>query len=603
MSAARTFVVVAVLVSVLGLGVLLRHEALGASFWADDYLQIAMLEGHYPRPRAAWDLFRFCDGSPADTQALMGAGYYPWWTHQGFQLSMLRPLPSLLHAADHALFVGNARAQHAHSVVWWALCVLAAYAFLSSLLPRGTALLAATFFALDESATVPIVWLSNRSVLVATTFAFAGLALHVRSRRGPAATKTATRGGSIALLALAVASGEYAIAALSYLVAFELLEGGETRARVRAAAPGLALGAALLVISPLLGYGSAHSGLYASPLRAPLDYLGKLAVGIPVLSGDLVLGLPADYYSLGAPLHVANWQALQLWIGLGAIGIMGALLAWLRRRLAPGEWRATAALALGAALALFPVSSSFITTRLVLPAALGASAVFAVAVHAGLAELRTGSSWRRALALPICAALVLLHGLHAASAASTSTSLYAYMALSRTAWPLSAQLDDARVAKQTVVLIASADVNDAAYLPYVRAAFGKPMPESSFVLSAALSSHALRRIDDHTLELGVLQPAAVAGTTAGSLTRARDEPLRTGDEIRLDGMTVRVVAARNGNPIQTRFRFDDALDSPSLVFLVSAPAGLVHLALPPLGQTVIVPPPQPPDLASLTTPR
>jgi hypothetical protein len=54
-----------------------RRAAIDAGFWADDYAQLAMLEGTYPSPRLAWDLFHFLDGSRDDHQRLVDYGAFP----------------------------------------------------------------------------------------------------------------------------------------------------------------------------------------------------------------------------------------------------------------------------------------------------------------------------------------------------------------------------------------------------------------------------------------------------------------------------------------------------------------------------------------------
>jgi hypothetical protein len=587
---------VAALAAVIVLGALLRRDAVDSGFWADDYLHAAMLEGRYPRPRASFDLFRFADGSQQDFSALTAAGYYPWWTHPDFQLSMFRPLASVLHAADHALLRGDARAQHLHSFAWWVACVLAAYALLSTLLPRPTALLATSLFALDESMTIPLVWLSNRSVLIAMTFGALGLCLHVSARRSG---HRGVRLASLVVLALSLASGEYAVAVLGYLVAYEWLQRDAWSVRVRAAAPILLLAVCVLGLGPLLGYGSAHSGLYTSPLREPLAYLAKLSVALPVLSGDLLLGLPADYYSLGPPFHVSNWSALHVGAGCVALALAAALLRWLRTQLSAERFVDLAALSLGAVLALMPVASSFVTSRLALPAALGAAALLATTAERAFFVLRASRGLRRACALLLVLAIAWVHLWRASEVALISTRVYGYTAVSRSAWALSAQIDDATAAEQTVVLVAAGDANDAAYLPYVRAALGRPAPARVRLLSPVFSEHELRRVDAHTLELKVLRIAAFPGSYAGSLTRGWDEPMQAGAEVAIAGMSARVLAVRGGNPVHVRFRFDAPLDSPSLVFLQSVPGGLRRLSLPEPGAAIIVPAPLLPDLASL----
>jgi hypothetical protein len=145
-------------------------------------------------------------------------------------------------------------------------------------------------------------------------------------------------------------------------------------------------------------------------------------------------------------------------------------------------------------------------------------------------------------------------------------------------------------------MVSSADPNDAAYVPFARHLHGHPMLGGFRLLSGVRSPHALRRVDDHTIELTVLQPSATAGTVAGSLTRTSDEPLPEGSRIALHDVTVEVLASHDGQPTTTRFRFSKSLDNPRLMFVQPTPKGIERVALPPSGTEAVVPAPVMPAL-------
>jgi hypothetical protein len=590
--------VVAVVVVAIALGVWLRRDALNSGFWADDYLHYAMLHGGYPVARAPWDLFRFADGTAQETRKLTDFGYYPWWTHPHFRLSMWRPLASLTHALDYSVFGTDAVRHHAHSFLWWALCAIAVAGCLFSLLPRSIASCALFLFVLDESHSVPLVWVSNRSLLMAMAFAFAGLWTHIAWRSRSSAS-SGLRVASVGLFALALACGEYAFAVLGYLVAFELFAEGPGGHRLRAIAPQLGFSLLFVVAMPALRYGSAHSGLYMSPLGEPLAFLGKLLSGLPVLAGDLVLGIPADWWSFGTPWKVLDWPAWQIGLGLSGAVLAGALLLLVRSALTPSENRAVRVLLVGALLALPPVLGSFVTTRLVLPASVGVSALLGAAIVASWRKLRGGTPLARPFFGVLLVLVVWLHGYRAPSMGIDTLRFYSYVALSRTAWPRSAQIYPTVAPNTRVVMPIAADANDAAYVPFVRALHGQPLLRGFRLLSGAPGRHRLVRTGERVLELSVLDEKALTDSVTGSLTRPHGEPFVVGDRVQIAGMQVEVLATRKSQPSRMRYTFDVSLDDPSLLFLASTERGLTRMALPPSGASLILPAPEMPDLAKL----
>jgi hypothetical protein len=599
----------------LALGSLARTDALDAGFWSDDYLHHAMLHGGYPLPRHAFDLFRFAGGGEHETKALTGFGYYPWWTHTDFRLSMLRPLASLSHAFDDAVLGPDARAHHLHSFVWWMLCVGAVSALLFEGLPPLAAGIAAALFALDESHSVPMLWIANRSLLMATAFGAAALFFHMRYRRSGA---RGARVGSIALFALALACGEYALPLLGYLCCLELVDPVPGASRARALAPFLALGIAFVSLCALFGYGAAHSGLYTSPLDSPIAYGRKLSQGLPVLVGELVLGVPADHFTFGPPWAVrlvelglldpgspkllSNVRSVQ--IGLGIFGGVVALVLWLRvrSRLHPEHARSLDWLVAGIPIALLPVLGSFITTRLALPASIGVAALFGTALMAALGALRDarehGFSARAFGALVLAGLVLFVHGYRAAAQGHATTALYGQVARARTRVPLDAEIDDSQIAKQRVIMVAAADANDAPYLPFVRYAHGRPLPKGFRLLSGSPGAHELRRIDATTIDLTVMSGTGLGGSVVGSLTRGRADALAVGQHFDLPGLRVEVRSTSGRQPLRMRYTFDTPLEDPSLLWLEATPQGLRKLVLPAPGTTRIVAAPVLPDLVA-----
>jgi hypothetical protein len=586
----------------LAIGGLARKGALDAGFLSDDYLHYAMLRGAYPLPRQPFDLFRFAGGGAQETSALTAFGYYPWWTHADFRLSMLRPLASLSHAFDYAVLRTDARAHHVHSLLWWMLCVAAVSALLFELLPPLAAGAATLLFALDESHSVPLLWIANRSLLMATAFGTAALLMHVRHR---ASRTRASRLASIALFALALACGEYALPLLGYLCCLELVDPVSGVSRRRALAPFLALGLCFALAVALLGYGAAHSALYTSPIEDPVAYARKLIQGVPVLLGDLLLAVPADQFTFGAadatgpesPALLSKARLEQ--IGVGVIGGVLAAGLWrgARRGLAPEHARTLDWLVAAIPVALLPVLGSFITTRLVLPANIGCAALFGCALMVAGRALRDGvgagprSAGRALVAVLVIGGVLFLHVHRAAIQTYDATGFYAAVARARSRVPLDAAIDDLQIARQRVILVAAADANDAPYLPFVRFAHGHPLPAAFWLLSGSSGAHELHRIDPTTLEVFVLDGPWPRGGVVGSLTRGDEDPIVVGQRFELPGLRIEVKSTDGHQPRRVRFTFDRPLEDHSLLWLEATPAGLRKLALPAPGEIRTVMPP------------
>lgn len=617
----------------LALGTWVRRGAVESGFWADDYAQQAMLDGTYPSSRPIWDLFHFVDDTPDDHQRVVGYGVYPWWSHPHFKLTLLRPLPSLTRALDHHLFGVDAKPQHIHSLLWWALLVAVVGLLLFLVLPPMAAAIALVLYSIDESQTVPVLWIANRSALMATAFMIASLVCHLRAVQS--ARAMGWHAASLTLFSVALGCGEYSLASTGYLIGMELLMPGRSiRARVRTLLPFAALAGLFLAIVAMMGYGSAHSALYTSPFSAPLDYLAKVVQGVPVIMADLVFGVPADWWSFGSPWpaqmkealslgpevweQLPSWRTVQIALGLLSMAIIVLLLQWIGRRTSRAHFRTLVWLIAGAFLGMLPVMGSFITTRLALPSEVGFAALYGLVVSAALGRPETdhdapeissasrrhsrwgaGGIWSGRILVVIIA---WLHGYRAFCQSESSTFFYTYIAQSRTRWPLTAVLDEQRAPEQRLVMVAAADANDAPYLPFVRTAFGRPLLRGFRLLSGAPGAHAITRIDARTLDVHVTDDFGLSASVAGSFTRAAGEGLSPNDVVRVPGTYVTVLRVERGQPTHLRFRFDVPLESEALVFVHSTPQGLQRLILPQVGSSLQLPPPVMPNLALLAGP-
>jgi hypothetical protein len=139
------------------------------------------------------------------------------------------------------------------------------------------------------------------------------------------------------------------------------------------------------------------------------------------------------------------------------------------------------------------------------------------------------------------------------------------------------------IGEKTLVIVNAPSVAHAAYFPFRQLATDRPVPRHTRVLAPAVPGVTIRRLDEHTLEItpgwGYLNLAL------DRVFRSERRPMAVGDEVKLTGMTARVTAlSPEGRPAVARFRFDEPLESPSIVWLCFRGKSFEPFAPPAVGQ-------------------
>ncbi|MBN1656354.1 MAG: hypothetical protein JXA30_21470 [Deltaproteobacteria bacterium] len=596
-----TYVVVVALA--IGTGLLLRRHVLtDIGLGSDDYMQHAMLDGVYPAKRSAFDLFKFADGSAEERQELMNFGTIPWWNHPGFRLAMMRPLSSALTYLDYALFGRNQVAFHIHSMLWWALFIVSTALLFIELLPIRIAMIAVALFAVEQGHGLPTLWLANRNALISLTFGTVGLWSHIRWRRGGPRRFWLL---SVVVFSLALLAGEWAFASFAYLFAFELVAGeGPLRSRMKALASAAVLASGFLVAQGLLGYSALYSNIYVNPITEPVEYLIQALQRIPVMFAEIVFGLPALWYQEGTPWRsfvlsldiftpeiwrkLPSWQFWHISIGVVAGIIAFFVIRW-GLRAGKSELRKELGwLLLGAFFSLLPMVASFPATRLVLPAAIGVSAVWATVILYGYDVLL--SSIKRNSFRPSLKAILVLAGVGYTQVWQASTydlwevGAYSYFYESVRQWILQADVDQTRVKDQHIFMINGTEHTNVFFAPFVWNYHGYRVPRSCRILSAAPHAHDIERTGENELRYTVLA-GVLLDSPMEQLYRVDKYPYALGDSVELDEFRVTITELQRGKPFRFRFTFKKPLESPSYLFLYSAGTGLRRFALPRVGET------------------
>jgi hypothetical protein len=588
----------------------LRQYVFRYAFTADDYAQLAMMDGIYPVKRAPLSLFTFSDGSEREVQALAHDGFYPWFTHERLGLSMLRPLSSALMWVDHALFGRAALGYHLHSALWW-LGLLAVFAlFLRRLFELRMTVIALALFALDEVHGVLLGWIANRNAIVSTLFSLLALSSYVARRE-----RRITSAGwlACALFAVALLAGEYALCMFCFFLAYELAAARDAPgARMRAILPLALLALAFLGVRTAFGFGAIGSDMYLDPLRAPGFFVRHAPQRLPVLVGDLMLGIRADWWVFGSPwlpnlvragvldiryfTDAERWRWLQTSVGCGALALAFAvaLPAFGKARVQDthGAQRRRNAgwIVLGGFLSLFPLLPTFPSTRSLVAPLIGWSVLLALVAERSIATLNRASSARLLSRVAAVAALafIALHLAYDAWSAPIDAEVMARSSTRAADIALRAELDDARLPRQRVIMLQSVDQGTTIYFSLVRQLHGMHGPETHWTLSPSILPYVLTRPSRAALEIE-LPAGELLTSTYESIFRTLEAPVSVGQTFVRGGLLVTVLQTRNGGASRMLFAFDRPLEDPSLVFLISSPRGLVRFAVPPVGGRVEIP--------------
>jgi hypothetical protein len=566
----------AVLVALLLVSPCLRVGPVG-----DDYMHMARVDPGLHAPGFAYaplDLFTFVSGDPAQRAVLLEEGVFGWWMAPDFRMSFWRPLSSLTHVLDHALWPRSFVLAHAQSMLWFAALLVVLSAVYRRFHAAWIAHLALLLYAVDDARGWVLGWVANRNVLVAATLAFAALVVHDRARRD------GWRPGlwlAPALFALGLLGGEAALGVTGYLFAYALfVDSGPLARRLARLWPYGALSVAWLAAYKLLGYGTSGGGMYLNPLDEPAAYVRALVERLPVLAAAQVgLGIADAWVALPPTARLALY--------LGAIlvlAVFAAVLAPVWRRLpACRFW------ALGAVLSLLPVCATYPMDRLLVFAGVGGMAgvalVLADWVEGGLAVLARP---RRLFATAVVVGLVAVHVVLAPLLLPARVLLFGLLGQMGDRLEASIPADASVRGRSLVILASSAEMTT--FPPWMqRQVTGAPRPAHMRVLASCFSKLSVSRPDTATLrvrpEKGFLDNEWLR------MVRGASRPFRAGDEVELPDVHVRVRdVTSDGRPAEADFTFGVPLEDPSLLWTrLQAGGTLVPWSPPGVGETQVLP--------------
>ena len=564
----------------LAFGLLLVTPSIGSRFVFDDNTHALMKRADrgVAGVHGGWlDLFVFVSGDPEKNRAMIDQGsILPWWALESLKLSFLRPLSSLTHLLDDWLWPSSAALMHVHSILWYALLLVTVLAVYRRLLGSApTAGLAFLLYAIDDAHAQTVAWIANRNALIASIFALAALICHDRFRRQ--GQRTAAFAAPLLFL-IGLLGAEFAVGIAAYFIAYALcLDRGSTRARLLSLVPYAAVLVAWRVVSRMLGYGVRGSDAYIDPGAEPLVFLAALPKRVMML----VLG------QFGAPgADTAFWKPpSEHWLLWLLAGLTVLLVGWLSAPLLRRDDNARF-WALGALLAMVPVSASFSSDRVLLLVGVGAFALLAkLFVH----WLERGAAGER-IGGPRAAVLAGYAGLHLMIAPLMNPIRARFLELAGAALDRAdAGIPSDPSIRDKTLVVANAPVDAfIGFLQVMRERRGVPRPAHVYSLSSATSPIELTRHSERVLR--VRPERGYLYTESERFWRGARHPLSLGQRIELSTMTAVVVElTADGRPAAVDFLFHGPLDSSVYAWVFWQDGRYTPFVPPPVGQSVRFP--------------
>jgi hypothetical protein len=600
-AAPRIYLICVVAIGIASFAML--SPALRGTLLADDWDHYAMQQSIYPVPTPPWDMFRFVADSDGARRVLLDSGRLPWWSSSDLHLAVFRPLSSLLITADFAWLGGHDRTwlMHLHSLVWWLVLFAAVAALYRRFLPVPLAALALLVFAVDDAHVYPVVWLANRSELVSVALVCWGIWAHVSAVESTH-RRRALQTAAWLLVALGLLAGEHAIAPLSYLIAYELCrDRAPWGSAIRRLLPYAGLTVAYLAARAYLDYGVSGSAFYVDPIRDPIRYLQHGLTRIPLLVGDLLLGIAAEWWYWGIPYVVwvkdllpAAWiefpllQKVQVALGIASLisACAGMVWAFYASRCS-ARLRTCWSLLLGAALSLIPLAGTAPMTRLTVVPAIAIDALIAVVLWKLCEKLVNAHNlWSRSLTLLVSALGIILHLVRPAVHCVQGTRYLTNSSHLEYGWTTKADFGDQDVRQRHVFFVSAHDMAAQYLMPYLMHAARLPIPLTSHLLSpAAENAHVLTRVAENVLDVQFPEPITNA-PFAPMVYRQAGTGFFPGQTFHNALFDVEVKLARGVEPRQLRFTFRSSLDDPKYLFVYPTREGIEPVSLPVVGKSI-----------------
>lgn len=552
--------------------VLSTLPSLSVGLVADDYgIRSSLLDHLHGASAQApwWNVFEI----DVPVATLVAIGGLSWWASPELAFQLLRPLATLSHYLDYALWPTAPLWMHLHNIALYAVLVWIVSSLYERLLEsRAVAGFASMLYAVDDAHTFSTAWISSRNTILTALFSFGALSCFHRSR---------SEGSRIALwvgpsaLFLAHASSEGTIGIWAYLCAYlAFLDRSPLRARLFALVPYVLVSTAWMVLGTALGYGVSGSGIYLDPRSDLEGFLRVLVTRLP----QAVLA----EFSLVPELTVSLHASVKFAVQVGGVLVFALAAVFAIRSKSPAAKFAL----FGGIIALIPTCSTLATGRLLYLGGFGAQALIALLCVTCLEAARAAPFWRTRRLLAFGVALFV-------------TSISVFGVYSSPRWWDETHATFRRVARslpsgaalaQSIVMIVNA--SDYISTPFVinyHRLFDGPGPALMHVLGVSMRAVQVSRPDVKAI---VLEPeGGYLNDSTSILIRQRDEKFTVGQQIPLFAalVTIQKITA-DGRPARVRIE-TLAADDPRLLWVAwnFESERFERIAIPSVGEILLLP--------------
>jgi hypothetical protein len=551
----------------------LTLPSLGGGFAVDDHFHRIGVLGH-PQipgsPTSPFLLFSFAAGDPDQDLGIIDQVVGVWGMTEGYRISFMRPLSSVLHWIDYRLWPDQPWVMHLQNVLWYGALILLLYHFYRRVMEHvWIAGLATLLYAADDAHGMLVGWIANRNGLVTTVLGVLTLILFIRWRRD--GWRPGTWSAPL-VFAVALLAGESAIAVGAYLLAYVVfLDEGPWRVRVASLWPFGLVVVVWRVVYDVLGFGVHGTGLYIDPATEPARFVGALVERLPVVLNAQLASPPADFWLVAT-------RGGQVMMSLWAIAVLLVILLILWPTLRTSA--RSRFFALGSVLAAMPICATYPFDRLLAFVGIGAMGLVAQFL----------SSWkdkkRSARALFVVWALihVVFAPLFLPMRVNDTARMDAAMARASASLP-----NDDALATQHLVVLNAPEVGSSFYTLIRRASLGEPLPAHVRFLSVSIDETHIERADERTLV--VRWPDGLYRRPLDRFFWSPSHPIREGDTFELTALDVAVLeVTEDGRPKAVRYRFAAPLEDEMFRWVSWKDGGYQPIESPGVGETLVLPP-------------
>lgn len=546
------------------LAIIITLPTLIVDLQLDDYIIRSKLVEEVSEPKedaSLFGLFTFVSGTPENKKRMLDNGVMSWWNFDTMKISFFRPLTELTHWLDFKLFANHVWVMHLENVLWYGLVVFVLALLFRKIMGAGwVAGFAVLLFAIDNAHAMPVAWICNRNVLIASFFGGLCLLSHHRWR---SEKQWYSVFPALLFLLLSLLAAEAGVAFGAYLFSYALfIDKGSIKNKIVSLLPYVPIALCWFLYRSINEFGAAQAGIYVDPSSDPLLFLLLMLEKIPIYIFTQLIELDGSLFMI-----LPSSTALIFWIGMAVVSlvIIIIMIPVLKKDPLARFW------GLAMVLSIIPVSATMPANRNLFIISIGAMGLigrYVALVTDPDTRLYAGRSGTIS-AKVLLRILIILHLISAPISLIINPFIFKNMMNKMYTNYICALPKAADIKDKTIIIINPPEGNALFYARYILQAKDYPLPKSCRSLSAQARPLTITRLDAKTIEVEITGFPGhfvehidnVGMHTIGS--RATPGQIQT-----MQDLTVEVIEVNEKSlPSKARFTFDVPLEDESILFM------------------------------------